>query len=550
VSREFYEEEAMKKRNWFPLALAALAGLVWTEAAFAGGGSSRGGAQQARQETGKLSALKILQYDMDNQQIDFKNLWFYTELEKKTGVHVEWDLVKGADWSTGLNLRFASMDLPDLIRTGDVDVEEYGVNQKLLVPLDAHLKDNMPNYYGRLFMNDANKSMLASDGKMYYIGGLIAQNVNHMGNHYINKTWLDKLGLAVPRTVDELTAVLTAFRDRDPNGNGQKDEIPFIAGGTRAIPDETQGLYPHFAMFGVPLHDNSKFGGYASITGEGKVQFAADYPGFRDAVEWLAMCYREKLLDMESLTQDSNAWGVKMNSGNTGFTAYLRLINTALTVDTAKNFVSILPPASRHGVKVPRLMEVAKKDAEITVANKYVAQTLQWLDAQMETETMMVAWNGPIREGGPIAPTMKLNGEGKYEIVSIPANNGLYGMVPVYCGLFFAPGDFYSRIYQMPPHRVERYQSSQDYLKAGVLEPGSYTILEELLKPSNADAIELSRLYNEIDKLMQESLADFIRSGLTAAKWTTFQNSCKNVGVERYIQLLQKYYDSYAAGAK
>jgi putative aldouronate transport system substrate-binding protein len=547
----------MKKRSpwmktvWFLLAFAALAGFKWTEtSAFAGGGGQRSGAQSAQQATDKLTKLKILQYDLDNQQTDYANLWFYRELEKETGVHVEWDLVKGADWDTQINLRFAAMDLPDLIRTGSVNVEEYGVEQKLLVPLDDYLKDSMPNYYSRLFMNDANKSMTASDGKMYYIGGLIAQNVNHQGNHYINKAWLDKLGLPIPKTIDELTNVLIAFRDRDPNGNGIKDEIPFIAGGTFPIKDETTGIYPHFASFGVPLHDNQRYGCYASITREGKVQFAVDYPGFRDAVEWLAMCYREKLLDMESLTQDSNTWGVKMNTGNTGYTTYLRLLNTALTPEVAKNFVSLIPPASKYGVQVPRLIEVPKNDASITIANKYVAQTLQWLDLQLETERMMVSWNGPIKAGGPIPPTMKINAEGKYEILSVPPNNGLYNIVPVYHALFFAPGDYYSKIYQMPPHRVERYQTSQDYLNAGVLEPGSYTILEQLLKPSSADAIELTRLYNEIDKLMQESLADFIRSGVTDAKWNTFLGSCKSVGVEKYISLLQKYYDVYAAGAK
>jgi putative aldouronate transport system substrate-binding protein len=539
------------KKFWFLLAFLVLAGFKWTETSvFAGGGGQRSGAQGAQQATDKLTNLKVLQYVLDNQQVDFPNLWFYTELEKRTGVHVEWDLVKGADWNTQVNLRFAAMDLPELIRTNGADVEEYGVNQKLLVPLDDYLKDNMPNYYSRLFMNDANKSMASSDGKMYFIGGLIAQNVNHQGNHYINKAWLDKLGLAVPKTIDELTNVLIAFRDRDPNGNGLRDEIPFVAGGTRPISDETTGLFPHFANFGVPLHDNQNPGGYASVTGEGKVQFPTDYPGFRDAVEWLAMCYRERLLDMEALTLDSNSWGVKMNTGNTGYTAYLRLLNTALTPEVYQNFVSLTPPASKHGVKVPRLIEVAKNDASITIANKYVAQTLQWLDAQLETETMMVSWNGPIREGGPIPPTMRINAENKYDILSVPANNGLYNIVPVYHALFFAPGDYYSAIYQMPPHRVERYQTSQDYLNAGVLEPGSYTILEQLLKPSNTDSIELTRLYNEIDKLIQESLADFIRSGVTDAKWNTFLTSCRNVGVDRYVSLLQKYYDVYAAGAK
>lgn len=44
----------------------------------------------------------------------------------------------------------------------------------------------------------------------------------------INKTWLDKLGLKVPDTIDELYNVLKAFKERDPNGNGRLDEIPVI----------------------------------------------------------------------------------------------------------------------------------------------------------------------------------------------------------------------------------------------------------------------------------------------------------------------------------
>ena len=44
----------------------------------------------------------------------------------------------------------------------------------------------------------------------------------------VNKDWLNKLGLKKPTTVDELYDVLVAFRDKDPNGNVKKDEIPFI----------------------------------------------------------------------------------------------------------------------------------------------------------------------------------------------------------------------------------------------------------------------------------------------------------------------------------
>jgi putative aldouronate transport system substrate-binding protein len=487
--------------------------------------------------------LRVLQYELENQQMDFPNLWFYQELEKKTGVHIEWETAKDADWNTRLNLTFASGDLPDIILTGSVDIEEYGVTQGLLVELDDYIQPNMPNYYSRLYLNDADKAIPASNGKTYWIGGLIAQNVNHDGNHYINKAWLDKLGLPVPATIDELTNVLRAFRDRDPNGNGLKDEIPFSAAD---LIHQTQGVYTHFANFGVPLQ---RFV-YAAIQDDNKIIFPGYMDGFRPALEWLALCYQEGLLDMESITQDSNAWGTKMNAGQVGYTTYLRLINTAISPSIAGQFESILPPASQYGVSVPRLLEVPTIAAVLTKSNKHIAESLKWLDAQFETETMMVAYNGPIQQGGPIEPTMKINDAGKYEILYVPENNLLYKYVPVYHAQFFAPGDYYFNVFEMPSHRVERFNSSKQYADAGVLERNSFTILQRLIKPSADESLEITRLYNEIDKLMQESIANFIRSGVTDAKWQTFLNSSKSVGVDRYIELLQKAYDAYRDGTR
>ena len=65
---------------------------------------------------------------------------------------------------------------------------------------------------------------------------------------------------------------------------------------------------------------------------------------------------------------------------------------------------------------------------------------LKWVDAQLETETMMVYLNGKVGE------QIVLNDEGKYEVINIPADNGLYQFVPVTMGQFFAPGDYYTSI--------------------------------------------------------------------------------------------------------
>ena len=353
----------------------------------------------------------------------------------------------------------------------------------------------------------------------------------------ISSTRLLEAGHGEPTAIDS-SPRCCGPSDRDPNGNGEKD--PPVR---RRFDPQTQGVYTHFANFGVPLTRWV----YACIDDDNKVVFPGYMDGFRAACEWLNLCYAEGLLDPESITQDSNVWGTKMNAGQVGYTTYLRLINTALTPEIAGQFTSLIPPASQYGVKVPRILEVPSMGAALTTANKHIPETLRWLDAQFETETMMVSVNGPIREGGPIEPTMKINDEGKYEIVYIPENNGLYQYVPVYHGQFFAPGDYYFDIYEMPPHRVERYNYSREYEEAGVLEKNSFDYLYRLVKLDSESQLEATRLFNEIEKFMKESIANFITGGVTDESWQAFLDTAKAVGADRYVELYQKAYDDYLA---
>lgn len=473
--------------------------------------------------------LTAFQYSLDNQNVAFNELWFFEQLEEKTGVHVDFQIVKDADWSTQLNLMFASGEYTDMILRNPVDVEEYGVTQGLLMPLDEYLTEEiMPNYMSRINLNNAGDSIPASDGKSYYVGYLIAQNVNHNSTWYINKTLLAELGLEVPTTIEEYTEVLRAFK-----AHGIK--YPYSASISDHAADH---MWAQFSSFGVPLQMYL----FAYI-GEGdKVGFVGDLPGFRSCVEWLHMLYEEGLMDPESLTQDSNTWAPKVNNGEVGSFNYLRLINTALQPDAYANFEMMLPPAAEgYKVTVPQILELPTAGAYLTCTNKDPVSSLKWIDAQLETETMMTAANGKMGE------QMIINDEGKYEIINVPENDGLYDFVPVVMGQFFAPGEYYSAIYQMAPHRVERYEDSQAYAAAGVLEEKSYQYLYDLSKMSNEDAIEAANIFTELKKFIQESVIDFIKNGVTDESYAEFQEIAKVIGSERYVELYQNAYDAYLA---
>ena len=142
---------------------------------------------------------------------------------------------------------------------------------------------------------------------------------------------------------------------------------------------------------------------------------------------------------------------------------------------------------------------------------------------------------------------MIINDEGKYEVIDVPEDNGLYDFVPVTMGQFFAPGDYYTEIYEMAPHRVERYEDSKAYAEAGVLEYKSFQYLKDLSKMSNEDATEAALIYTELKKFMQESVIDFVKNGVTDESFNAFLETAKGIGVERYIELYQNAYDAYLA---
>ena len=478
-----------------------------------------------------MVSLSALQYELESQTIDFADLWFYRQLEEKTGIHVDFDEVKDADWHTCVSLMFSSGSYKDMILRGSLDTEEYGVSQGLLVPLDEYLEEHMPNYFSRLALDDASDAIPSSDGKSYYIGFLLSQNINTDGHFFINRTWLDRLGLEVPTTVEELTDVLRAFRDRDPNGNGVADEVPYQA----TFDDTNAGIYNVFSAWGNPMNVDFVF-----IDDDGRVRFAPQEAGFREGVEWLRLLCEEKLLDIECITQGSNLWMIKVNRDTAGYFSYWRLGNTALDGDIARQFECMVPVAAQgYETKLPRNSDVVEFGAALTIQNRDIAASLRWLDAQMETETMLVSQNGAVGD------TLVQNADGRYQVAYVPESNELYNIVPVICGQFFAPAGYYEQVYIPAQHREEKSAYGEMYEAAGVLENTSYRLLNYVTPKTSDEAERLVQLKAQLKTVINGALVDFMAKGVTDERYAAFEQALVDAGAAEYTALYQTAYDRY-----
>ncbi len=153
-----------------------------------------------------------------------------------------------ADQNTKINAAGAANTLPDIFMVSN-EVFSTLVSKKLLAPVDS-MYAKMPNRTAKMYDKDS-RAFTTIDGHSYALAqpGSIVRNEGVL----IRKDWLDKLGLKVPKTTDEYLAVMKAFTEKDPDGNGKNDTYGYGAFLEVSAPNEGLGrrLDPIFGAFGV-----------------------------------------------------------------------------------------------------------------------------------------------------------------------------------------------------------------------------------------------------------------------------------------------------------
>jgi putative aldouronate transport system substrate-binding protein len=126
-------------------------------------------------------------------------------------------------------------------------------------------------------------------------------------NIFIRKDWLDKLGLAIPRNIQEFENALIAFRDQDP-GNVGRDKVVPLAQNYEAH----WGLANFINHFVQPLSDKDR---WILSTHERYVMM----PGYKEGVRLMNRWYNQRLIyqDFHQMTAASDFYN-QMKSGVVG----------------------------------------------------------------------------------------------------------------------------------------------------------------------------------------------------------------------------------------
>jgi putative aldouronate transport system substrate-binding protein len=219
-------------------------------------------------------------------------------IEKKFNVDLQWILTPGDAALEKQNVLLASGDYPNAFFSGEFnqnDQIKYG-SEGILVPLNPLIASNGSNITAA-FTNSPYmlKGATAPDGNIYSLPSLEeCYHCDYAQKMYINVRWLEKLNLKMPTTTEELTAVLTAFRDKDPNGNGLKDEIP-LTGCTKWW----HGEPTNFLMCSFIYATDADI----LTLNNGVVDISANKPEWKEGLSYIKKLYSEKLIDPQAYTQ-------------------------------------------------------------------------------------------------------------------------------------------------------------------------------------------------------------------------------------------------------
>ena len=455
---------------------------------------------------------------------------YYQQLSAETNVYFEWNELD--DWTTQTNLMVASGDMPDVFFQS-ISSNTLSENLDLFVELTDLIYEYDPSLV-KLYEDEpgvlaASKS---SDGGIYRLANQFSFNLdNAIGTMFwINQDWLDAVGMENPTNIEEFEAVLRAFRDNDPNGNGAKDEIPLSL-------QETGWAGKFSDMFGIfgVLYDTSN---YVDCDDEGKVYLQASKPEFYQALVWLNGLAKEGLLDTESFSQTGDQFTAKISQNILGVCAKYNPLNfldgfvpmnpivgpnevTLIegTKDSTLNNALLISNTCAYPDVVVKLHEYVNSDFTRKYCNRYGEYGVYWEFTGEGLDYILHDYDSQPPEG------YEFWDQYVYTVGETGRN-----------GFAFFSKDNLSHNVSPKTARETGILAYQPYFPKVEYHAGPLDEMENS---------ERSLLFTELDAYIQTFVADAIFGEINEDLWNAHLDNLQKLNVDRYLELCQKAYDTY-----
>ncbi|MBR6309432.1 MAG: extracellular solute-binding protein [Lachnospiraceae bacterium] len=485
--------------------------------------------------------------------VDINENQVFLDLKQATGYDIDLILVPSDDATEKLNLLLASGEYPDVIMGSyfsNQDLEKYGVEEKIFIPLNDLIKENCPNICER-FKEHPNweENMKRSDGNIYGIPSVDSSGVGHVNCSYkmwINEDWLNKLGLKMPATTEEFKQVLKAFKTQDPNGNGIADEIPLSGAINSWNSDPYLFLLNAFGYFTTDYY----------YLKNDKICSILDQDYIKEGLRYMNDLYSEGLIDIAAFTQNFDQLNAIGNNADIDILGAAGAGHVGMIVDTSnseryRKYAMMLPLKGPDGYQaLPYTTSVSVSGAQFVITDK-----CKYPDAAIKIADMFSSYEWTLKgqigikgvEWDDADPgTFGMDGvtpaKFKYLEYETPAQVKdawwwtYRGMEPDWKLLIQTEGDIMD---------VANYESRL-YVETMKLRPFAADV--DMMPPltyEGEDSVTFTQISTAVNDYAKIALVEFITGKRNVdSDWNSYLADLDNLGYGKMIDLIQKTYNN------
>lgn len=493
-----------------------------------------------------------------NYGSDTEQKWFWQYSEEMSGIDFKVTQIDDTAWAEKKPLIFASGDMTDVyFKTSFTRAEilKYGQVDKLFIPLNDLFATYAPNILKCQEQWPVETSqMVCPDGNIYGFGTYY-EYIDPGTRVWIHQSWLDALGLSMPSTLDDFYNTLVAFRDNDPNGNGEQDEVPWLQSfkdadySWRTLLFNANGIVSNGSVLTMGMRDG------APVLPELE-------PEYKDAIEYMRKLYAEGLVDQDcySMTQQDYQAKAATNVAGMAFEGAPFLIVPLDMGDIFEEYKAMNPLVAKDGDTriwpMPGTYDFPR--ATITSACKYPEAAVRWLDFMYDRKNALLCWAGP-----PKGSEYDIHPE--YGIGWIINENNDMVRDPYPEGCVNEGEAIGQYVIEMTGWNPGIVNANADWLeffgeerKWSKYENAWRSSYEEALEPYHTERFpdlfydqtqldQLTDVRTPLETFIKSMEAKFITGAADISEWDKYIEDMKAMGIENYMKIYQDAYTAYTA---
>ncbi|MDF2958925.1 MAG: transporter substrate-binding protein [Paenibacillus sp.] len=335
---------------------------------------------------------------------------------------------------------------------------------------------------------------------------------------WVRSDWMKKLNLKTPQTIDELEAVLKAFKEQDPDGNGKADTIPMMT--------DLNGIR-NGLMGGFVENGNSNWIDPA----DKKLKPVELAPGFKDFIAKMADWYQKGYIYKEAFAKFDPLELLKTNRVGTSSMWYSRItllfpqIKPGLTQDANYEIIrNIQGPKGKLMTATAAntsAMVITKKAKHPDAVMKFINHQYQ----DMPTNTLTAAFG----------TNWKYVGNSKSEIELLSKDITYAGEYMVSLGL--ATENKYA--FNDPVKKMHADYLNKEALNLSVAKmPVDATIMydKKLLQ-------EKIPTLGDLDRLRSEEMVKFVTGARPLSDFDKYIDQLNKAGLDKWIEEYTRQYN-------